>query len=135
REYGGFKVRINSLIDMAKKVPKEGWTMQDGTPWPGNNVRDHPGMIQIASVMLKEMSYLVWCMFLVRKDQALITIRKQGQCMLCFISTYFFARLLKVRVSAIISNAPYFLNVDCDHYINNDEGTRRGHARFMMDPI
>ncbi|KAF9619842.1 hypothetical protein IFM89_009593 [Coptis chinensis] len=20
--------------------------MQDGTPWPGNNVRDHPGMIQ-----------------------------------------------------------------------------------------
>ncbi|KAF9624033.1 hypothetical protein IFM89_007731 [Coptis chinensis] len=29
-----------------KKVPKEGWTMQDGTPWPGNNVRDHPGMIQ-----------------------------------------------------------------------------------------
>ncbi|KAF9602009.1 hypothetical protein IFM89_024747, partial [Coptis chinensis] len=30
-----------------KKVPKEGWTMQDGTPWPGNNVRDHPGMIQV----------------------------------------------------------------------------------------
>lgn len=21
--------------------------MQDGTPWPGNNVRDHPGMIQV----------------------------------------------------------------------------------------
>ncbi|KAF9604668.1 hypothetical protein IFM89_008999 [Coptis chinensis] len=45
REYGGFKVRINSLVDTAKKVPKEGWTMQDGTPWSGNNVRDHPGMI------------------------------------------------------------------------------------------
>lgn len=21
--------------------------MQDGTPWPGNNPRDHPGMIQV----------------------------------------------------------------------------------------
>lgn len=32
---------------MAEKVPEDGWTMQDGTPWPGNNVRDHPGMIQV----------------------------------------------------------------------------------------
>lgn len=32
---------------MAQKVPEDGWTMQDGTPWPGNDVRDHPGMIQV----------------------------------------------------------------------------------------
>lgn len=24
--------------------------MQDGTPWPGNNTRDHPGMIQVKSI-------------------------------------------------------------------------------------
>lgn len=47
REYEEFKVRINRLVAMAQKVPEEGWTMQDGTPWPGNNVRDHPGMIQV----------------------------------------------------------------------------------------
>jgi cellulose synthase A len=41
------KVRINALVAKAQKVPDEGWTMQDGTPWPGNNVRDHPGMIQV----------------------------------------------------------------------------------------
>nr|GEY86924.1 cellulose synthase A catalytic subunit 2 [UDP-forming]-like [Tanacetum cinerariifolium] len=46
REYEEFKVRINGLVTMAQKVPEEGWTMQDGTPWPGNDVRDHPGMIQ-----------------------------------------------------------------------------------------
>jgi Cellulose synthase len=40
-------VRINALVAKAEKVPEEGWTMQDGTPWPGNNVRDHPGMIQV----------------------------------------------------------------------------------------
>ncbi|GFS37494.1 cellulose synthase 6 [Actinidia rufa] len=84
REYEEFKVRINGLVAMAQKVPEEGWTMQDGTPWPGNNVRDHPGMIQ-------------------------------------------------VRVSAVISNAPYLLNVDCDHYINNSKALREAMC-FMMDP-
>lgn len=47
REYEEFKVRVNALVAKAKKVPEEGWTMQDGTPWPGNNTRDHPGMIQV----------------------------------------------------------------------------------------
>ncbi|KAG9148715.1 hypothetical protein Leryth_013402, partial [Lithospermum erythrorhizon] len=44
REYEEFKVRINALVAKAMKVPPEGWIMQDGTPWPGNNTRDHPGM-------------------------------------------------------------------------------------------
>lgn len=47
REYEEFKVRINALVAKAQKVPEEGWTMQDGSLWPGNNVRDHPGMIQV----------------------------------------------------------------------------------------
>lgn len=47
REYEQFKVRINALVAKAQIVPEEGWTMQDGTPWPGNNVRDHPAMIQV----------------------------------------------------------------------------------------
>ncbi|PON41142.1 Cellulose synthase [Parasponia andersonii] len=47
RDYEEYKVRINALVAKAQKTPEEGWTMQDGTPWPGNNSRDHPGMIQI----------------------------------------------------------------------------------------
>ncbi|KAL6517121.1 Cellulose synthase A catalytic subunit 1 UDP-forming [Orobanche hederae] len=47
REYEEFKVRINALVAKAQKMPEEGWIMQDGTPWPGNNTRDHPGMIQV----------------------------------------------------------------------------------------
>jgi len=35
------------MVAKAQKTPEEGWTMQDGTPWPGNNSRDHPGMIQV----------------------------------------------------------------------------------------
>lgn len=47
REYEEFKIRVNQLVAKAQKVPEEGWIMQDGTPWPGNNTRDHPGMIQV----------------------------------------------------------------------------------------
>jgi hypothetical protein len=47
REYEEFKVRINALVAKAMKVPAEGWIMKGGTPWPGNNTRDHPGMIQV----------------------------------------------------------------------------------------
>ncbi|KAG6383680.1 hypothetical protein SASPL_156555 [Salvia splendens] len=38
-----------------------------------------------------------------------------------------------VRVSAVLSNAPYLLNVDCDHYINNSKTLREAMC-FMMDP-
>jgi hypothetical protein len=52
REYEEFKIRINGLVAKAQKVPEEGWIMQDGTPWPGNNTRDHPGMIQVTAFWL-----------------------------------------------------------------------------------
>ncbi|KAE9459810.1 hypothetical protein C3L33_08282, partial [Rhododendron williamsianum] len=84
REYEEFKIRVNALVAKATKVPEEGWVMQDGTPWPGNNTRDHPGMIQ-------------------------------------------------VRVSAVLTNGPFLLNLDCDHYINNSKALREAMC-FMMDP-
>lgn len=47
REYEEFKVRVNALVAKATRAPPEGRTMKDGTPWPGNNAGDHPGMIQV----------------------------------------------------------------------------------------
>jgi cellulose synthase A len=38
-----------------------------------------------------------------------------------------------VRVSAVLTNAPYLLNLDCDHYINNSKAIRESMC-FMMDP-
>ena len=59
REYEEFKIRINGLVAKAQKVPDEGWVMQDGTPWPGNNTRDHPGMIQVCTVSVSASSFLL----------------------------------------------------------------------------
>jgi hypothetical protein len=39
----------------------------------------------------------------------------------------------QVRVSAVLTNAPYILNLDCDHYVNNSKAVREAMC-FMMDP-
>nr|GLL48011.1 cellulose synthase A catalytic subunit 2 [UDP-forming]-like [Ipomoea trifida] len=126
REYEEFKVRINGLVAMAQKVPEDGWTMQDGTPWPGNNVRDHPGMIQVflghEGVHDIEGNELPRLIYVSREKRPGYEHHKKAGAMNAL-----------VRVSAVISNAPYLLNVDCDHYINNSKALREAMC-FMMDP-
>jgi hypothetical protein len=34
----------------------------------------------------------------------------------------------------VLTNAPYLLNLDCDHYINNSKALREAMC-FMMDPL
>ncbi|GAB2269897.1 Cellulose synthase A catalytic subunit 6 [UDP-forming] [Dionaea muscipula] len=165
RDYEEFKVRINGLVAMAQKVPEEGWTMQDGTPWPGNSVRDHPGMIQVflgpdgnrdgKGVQLPRLVYVS------REKRpgfehhkkagamnALVNVsRSSSASTFLFVLWYYtttvfgtdlnFSKcctLFQIRVSAVLSNAPYLLNVDCDHYINNSKALREAMC-FMMDPI
>ncbi|KAL2656490.1 hypothetical protein AAZV13_04G124300 [Glycine max] len=42
-------------------------------------------------------------------------------------------RAMKVRVSAVLTNAPFMLNLDCDHYVNNSKAAREAMC-FLMDP-
>ncbi|KAK4354623.1 hypothetical protein RND71_026817 [Anisodus tanguticus] len=126
RDYEEFKVRINGLVATAQKVPEDGWTMQDGTPWPGNNVRDHPGMIQVFlghdGVRDIEGKVLPRLIYVSREKRPGFDHHKKAGAMNALM-----------RVSAVISNAPYLLNVDCDHYINNSKALREAMC-FMMDP-
>lgn len=126
REYEEFKVRINALVAKAQKVPDEGWTMQDGTPWPGNNVRDHPGMIQVflghSGGHDTDGNELPRLVYVSREKRPGFNHHKKAGAMNSL-----------VRVSAVLTNAPYLLNVDCDHYINNSKAIRESMC-FMMDP-
>nr|APU87549.1 CesA9 [Plantago ovata] len=126
REYEEFKVRINGLVSLAQKVPEDGWTMQDGTPWPGNNVRDHPGMIQVFlgknGALDVEGNELPSLIYVSREKRPGFDHHKKAGAMNSLM-----------RVSAVISNAPYLLNVDCDHYINNSKALREAMC-FLMDP-
>ncbi|KAH0869014.1 hypothetical protein HID58_076036 [Brassica napus] len=126
REYEEFKVRINSLVAKAQKKPEEGWVMQDGTPWPGNNTRDHPGMIQV--YLGKEGAYdidgneLPRLVYVSREKRPGYAHHKKAGAMNAM-----------VRVSAVLTNAPFMLNLDCDHYINNSRAIRESMC-FLMDP-
>ncbi|KAK9162686.1 hypothetical protein Syun_003588 [Stephania yunnanensis] len=126
REYEEFKIRINGLVATAQKVPEQGWAMQDGTPWPGNDVRDHPGMIQVFlghnNVTDVEGNELPRLVYVSREKRPGFEHHKKAGAMNAL-----------VRVSAIISNAPYILNVDCDHYINNSKAIKEAMC-FMMGP-
>ncbi|XP_074268423.1 cellulose synthase A catalytic subunit 4 [UDP-forming]-like [Silene latifolia] len=126
REYEEFKVRINALVAKAQKKPEEGWVMQDGSPWPGNNTRDHPGMIQVylgsegaLDVEGKELPKLV---YVSREKRPGYNHHKKAGAMNAL-----------VRVSAVLTNAPFLLNLDCDHYVNNSKAVREAMC-FLMDP-
>ncbi|KAK2975161.1 hypothetical protein RJ640_017374 [Escallonia rubra] len=127
RDYEEYKVRVNALVAKAQKTPEEGWTMQDGTPWPGNNTRDHPGMIQVflgnsgaRDIEGYELPRLVYVSR--EKRPGYQHHKKAG------------AENALVRVSAILTNAPYILNLDCDHYLNNSKAVREAMC-FLMDPL
>ncbi|XP_024396834.1 cellulose synthase A catalytic subunit 7 [UDP-forming] isoform X1 [Physcomitrium patens] len=127
REYEEFKVRVNALVAKAQKMPDEGWTMQDGTPWPGNNTRDHPGMIQVflghSGGHDTDGNELPRLVYVSREKRPGFNHHKKAGAMNAL-----------VRVSAVLTNAPFFLNLDCDHYINNSKALREAMC-FLMDPI
>uniref|UniRef100_A0A7N0V2Z4 Cellulose synthase n=1 Tax=Kalanchoe fedtschenkoi TaxID=63787 RepID=A0A7N0V2Z4_KALFE len=126
REYEEFKVRINAVVAKAQKTPEEGWTMPDGTPWPGNNPRDHPGMIQVflgqsgsGDIHGNPLPRLV---YVSREKRPGFQHHKKAGAMNALI-----------RVSAVLTNGAYLLNVDCDHYFNNSKALKEAMC-FLMDP-
>ncbi|KAF6144751.1 hypothetical protein GIB67_016825 [Kingdonia uniflora] len=126
REYEEFKIRINALVAKALKVPPGGWIMQDGTPWPGNNTRDHPGMIQVflghSGGHDTEGNELPRLVYVSREKRPGFHHHKKVGAMNALI-----------RVSAVLTNAPFILNLDCNHYINNSKAAREAMC-FLMDP-
>ncbi|KAF9664730.1 hypothetical protein SADUNF_Sadunf16G0048500 [Salix dunnii] len=126
REYEEFKIRVNGLVAKAQKVPDEGWVMQDGTPWPGNNIRDHPGMIQVflghSGGLDTEGNELPRLVYVSREKRPGFQHHKKAGAMNAL-----------VRVSAVLTNGPFLLNLDCDHYINNSKALREAMC-FLMDP-
>ncbi|KAL9314391.1 hypothetical protein ACSQ67_019843 [Phaseolus vulgaris] len=119
REYEEFKVRINALVAKSMRVPPEGWTMKDETPWPGNNSKDHPSMIQV--LLPHNVGNELPCLVYTSREKrpAFQHHGKAG------------AINALLRVSAVLSNAPFVLNLDCNHYVNNSKVVREAMCFFM----
>ncbi|XP_073011401.1 cellulose synthase-like protein D2 [Typha latifolia] len=128
------------------KIPKATW-MADGTHWPGTWINpssehtrgDHAGVIQ---VMLKPPSdepllgsnnedrpidftdidiRLPLLVYVSREKRPGYDHNKKAGAMNAL-----------VRASAVMSNGPFILNLDCDHYVYNSQALREGMC-FMMD--
>ncbi|KAJ1257590.1 hypothetical protein BS78_10G008100 [Paspalum vaginatum] len=129
------------------KIPKATW-MADGTHWPGTWIQpssehtrgDHAGIIQ---VMLKPPSddplygstgeegrpldftevdiRLPMLVYVSREKRPGYDHNKKAGAMNAL-----------VRSSAVMSNGPFILNLDCDHYVYNSQAFREGMC-FMMD--
>lgn len=100
------------------------------------------------SMTLKEMNFHDSFMSQERKDLVINTTKKLVLKMLwcvqmqfisidlrLFLFNSFYKRtvLFQIRVSAVLTNAPYILNLDCDHYVNNSKAIREAMC-FLMDP-
>ncbi|KAK6934939.1 hypothetical protein RJ641_035094 [Dillenia turbinata] len=141
--------RENNIDDQVLepvKVPKATW-MADGMHWPGTwNVPgpghsrgDHDGIIQVMlnppsdeplhgvepegnSIDLTEVDIrLPLLVYVSREKRPGYDHNKKAGAMNAL-----------VRASAILSNGPFILNLDCDHYIYNSQALREGMC-FMMD--
>ncbi|XP_047320044.1 cellulose synthase-like protein D2 [Impatiens glandulifera] len=125
------------------KVVKATW-MADGTHWPGtwivpgseHSKGDHAGIIQVmlkppsdeplkgesGSIDLSEVDIrLPLLVYVSREKRPGYDHNKKAGAMNAL-----------VRASAIMSNGPFMLNLDCDHYIYNSQAIREGMC-FMMD--
>lgn len=142
------KQRAKASDDIVEtmKIQKATW-MADGTHWPGtwmvpgpeHSKGDHAGIIQ---VMLKPPSdeplhgvsddssildvtdidiRLPLLVYVSREKRPGYDHNKKAGAMNAL-----------VRASAIMSNGPFILNLDCDHYIYNSQAMREGMC-FMMD--
>ncbi|CAN6219181.1 unnamed protein product [Urochloa humidicola] len=162
REYEEFKVRIDSLFNTIyqrseaynrKNNTKEDgvkatW-MADGTQWPGTWIEQaenhrkgqHAGIVK---VVLNHPSHkpqlgspasidnpfdfsnvdtrLPMLVYLSREKRPGYNHQKKAGAM-----------NVMLRVSALLSNAPFLINFDCDHYINNSQSFRAAMC-FMLDP-
>ncbi|XP_027360007.1 cellulose synthase-like protein D3 [Abrus precatorius] len=128
------------------KIPKATW-MADGTHWPGtwtipspeHSRGDHASIIQVMikppsdeplsgtesdsnAMDLTEVDIrLPMLVYVSREKRPGYDHNKKAGAMNAL-----------VRASAIMSNGPFILNLDCDHYIYNSQALREGMC-FMMD--
>ncbi|XP_010652326.1 probable cellulose synthase A catalytic subunit 8 [UDP-forming] isoform X4 [Vitis vinifera] len=126
RRYEDFKAQINGLITKFQDVPSEGWTMKDGTPWPGNDIKNHLGMMQIimgrGGPHGSDTRALPQVVYVSREKRPGFHHNNKAGAMNAL-----------VRVSALLTNGTYILNLDSDHYINNSRTFLEAMC-FLMDP-
>ncbi|KAI0500635.1 hypothetical protein KFK09_018851 [Dendrobium nobile] len=152
-ELNAARLHRENMDEPIVKIPKATW-MADGTHWPGTWTQpttdhsrgDHAGIIQVMLRPPAEDTVFGTPMEESNRDDGGgildLTEFDVRLPMLVYVSREkrpgydhnkkAGAMNALVRASAIMSNGPFILNLDCDHYIYNSQALREGMC-FMMD--
>uniref|UniRef100_A0A7N0TTC7 Uncharacterized protein n=1 Tax=Kalanchoe fedtschenkoi TaxID=63787 RepID=A0A7N0TTC7_KALFE len=145
------RVEKGDAVLEAVKVPKATW-MADGFHWPGtwyspfpDHARgDHVGIVQ--TMLLPANAEPVYGSPMAAGEEGVDSIGTSDTDirlpMLVYVSREkrpgfdhnkkAGAMNALVRASAVLSNGPFILNLDCDHYVYNSQALREGMC-FMLD--
>lgn len=63
-----------------------------------------------------------------------ISFKIFGTCNFVGLELIWLSLDLQIRVSAVLTNGAFLLNVDCDHYFNNSKALKEAMC-FLMDPL
>ncbi|XP_047092461.1 probable mixed-linked glucan synthase 3 [Lolium rigidum] len=156
RKYDEFKMQIEMLPDTIRErsdtynnIHINATFMADGTQWPGTWIDPteshkkghHASIVQI---IVNQPSHIPQRGLPVcAKENVDFSTTDVRLPMLVYVSrekhpSYDHqkkagAMNVQLRVSALLSNAPFIINFDCDHYINNSQSFRAA-VCFMLDP-
>lgn len=156
RKYEEFKMRIEMLPDTIRErsdayntMHMNATVMADGTQWPGtwlhpteNHKKGHHA--SIVQIVVNQPSHTPEFGLPAGGDDTLdFSTTDIRLPMLVYVSREKHpnydhqkkagAMNVQLRVSALLSNAPFIINFDCDHYINNSQSFRAA-VCFMLDP-
>ncbi|RLN38635.1 putative mixed-linked glucan synthase 7 [Panicum miliaceum] len=140
REYEELRLRIDAL--QAGDMWRQRWSMANGSCWRRGTTEDHAGVVQVligppSRTPQVGVSTVVDGTNLM--DLSSVDQRIPAVVYLCREKRHGRAHHRKagamnalLRASAVLSNAPFILNLDCDHYVNNSEALRAG-VCLMLD--
>eukprot|EP01018_Ginkgo_biloba_P035713 Gb_30276 [translate_table: standard] len=122
-EYEGFKIRVNSLASSPEQAVK---FAREYMPWSTHSPSDHPAIVQVLEIAntmgTEECQRVPRLVYVAREKRAGYKHQFKAGAMNALM-----------RVSGILSNSPFVLNLDCDMYINDSKCLKHAMC-FLMDP-
>ncbi|CAL4940411.1 unnamed protein product [Urochloa decumbens] len=141
REYEELRLRIDAL-EAGDKRRRQRWsTADDGSCRRRGTAEDHAGVVEVLVHPPSRTPQLGVSAVDARNflDLSSVDVRVPAVVYICREKRRGVAHHRKagamnalLRASAVLSNAPFILNLDCDHYVNNSQALRAG-ACFMLD--
>ncbi|KAK8445187.1 hypothetical protein SEVIR_9G277500v4 [Setaria viridis] len=133
REYEELRLRIDAL--QAGDMRHQRWSLADGSCWRHGTAEDHAGVVEVLVSPPSRTPQLGATNLL---DFSSVDVRVPAVVYMCREKRHGRAHHRKagamnalLRASAVLSNAPFVLNLDCDHYVNNSQALRAGVCHML----